>query len=478
MSNFDQFKIFLFLGLFVCVLGCEEKRSLHPKELIGGFELLTPEQTGIDFKNTIQETATKNHLYYSQIYNGAGVAIGDINNDGLDDIFFCGNQVADRLYLNKGNFQFKNITKSSKVSRNDGWSWGVTMADVNADGYLDIYVSRNGESMTPNERQNQLLINNGDLTFTESAKKYGLADLGFSSQAVFFDMDNDGDLDVYQVNQPPDPRLFRRYKIPKERQLLHTDKLYRNDNGRFRDVSKTSGISKTLAHGLSVSASDFNNDGWVDLYVSNDYDEPDFMYYNNGNGTFKMVTDETLKHISWFSMGTDAADINNDGLIDLMTLDMAAEDHYRSKTNMGSMNAEKFNQLVSWGKHYQYMVNTLQINSGKGSFYDVGNLVGISKTDWSWAPDRKSGQHFPAVVLPTDVRIDLAAVGLAMRLYVHLVAQLLQLFPTDPPIEICFESTAERRVAACVCRLGLLAVELLKLPTVGASCRRVGAGSV
>ena len=386
MSNFDQFKIFLFLGLFVCVLGCEEKRSLHPKELIGGFELLTPEQTGIDFKNTIQETATKNHLYYSQIYNGAGVAIGDINNDGLDDIFFCGNQVADRLYLNKGNFQFKNITKSSKVSRNDGWSWGVTMADVNADGYLDIYVSRNGESMTPNERQNQLLINNGDLTFTESAKKYGLADLGFSSQAVFFDMDNDGDLDVYQVNQPPDPRLFRRYKIPKERQLLHTDKLYRNDNGRFRDVSKTSGISKTLAHGLSVSASDFNNDGWVDLYVSNDYDEPDFMYYNNGNGTFKMVTDETLKHISWFSMGTDAADINNDGLIDLMTLDMAAEDHYRSKTNMGSMNAEKFNQLVSWGKHYQYMVNTLQINSGKGSFYDVGNLVGISKTDWSWAP--------------------------------------------------------------------------------------------
>ncbi|GAA4954553.1 VCBS repeat-containing protein [Algibacter agarivorans] len=354
--------------------------------MIGGFELLSPEKTSIDFNNTIQETATKNHLYYSQIYNGAGVAIGDINNDGLDDIFFCGNQVADRLYLNKGNFQFENITKSSKVSRKDGWSWGVTMADVNADGYLDIYVSRNGESMNPNERQNQLLINNGDLTFTESANKYGLADLGFSSQAVFFDMDNDGDLDMYQVNQPPDPRLFNRYKIPKERQLLHTDKLYRNDNGYFRDVSKTSGISETLAHGLSVSASDFNNDGWTDLYVSNDYDEPDFMYYNNGNGTFKIVSNETLKHISWFSMGTDAADINNDGLIDLMTLDMAAEDHYRSKTNMGSMSTERFNQMVSWGKHYQYMVNTLQVNSGMGTFYDVGGLTGISKTDWSWAP--------------------------------------------------------------------------------------------
>ena len=144
------------------------------------------------------------------------------------------------MYLNKGDFQFENITKSSRVARNDGWSWGVTMADVNADGYLDIYVSRNGESMNPSERQNQLLINNGDLTFTESANKYGLADLGFSSQAVFFDMDNDGDLDMYQVNQPPDPRLFSRYKIPKERQLLHTDKLYRNDNGYFRDVSKTS----------------------------------------------------------------------------------------------------------------------------------------------------------------------------------------------------------------------------------------------
>ena len=386
MDNFKLFKTSCILVILLCSVACKKKRNLYPKELTGGFELLQPENTSIDFNNTIRESATKNHLYYSQIYNGAGVAIGDINNDGLDDIFFCGNQVSDRLYLNKGDFQFENITKSSRVARNDGWSWGVTMADVNADGYLDIYVSRNGESMNPSERQNQLLINNGDLTFTESANKYGLADLGFSSQAVFFDMDKDGDLDMYQVNQPPDPRLFSRYKIPKERQLLHTDKLYRNDNGYFRDVSKISGISKTLAHGLSVSASDFNNNGWVDLYVSNDYDEPDFMYYNNGDGTFKKVSDEQLKHISWFSMGTDAADINNDGLIDLMTLDMATEDHYRSKTNMGSMSTEKFNQLVSWGKHYQYMVNTLQINSGMGSFFDVGSLSGISKTDWSWAP--------------------------------------------------------------------------------------------
>lgn len=386
MNNLKSYWVASFLMMIICITGCQKKRNLHPDKLIRGFELLLPENTGIDFNNTIQESATKNHLYYSQIYNGAGIAIGDINNDGLDDIFFCGNQVADRLYLNKGDFQFQNITKSSKVARKDGWSWGVTMADVNADGYLDIYVSRNGESMNPSERQNQLLINNGDLTFTESANKYGLADLGFSSQAVFFDMDNDGDLDMYQVNQPPDPRLFQRYKIPKERQLLHTDKLYRNDDGYFKDVSKISGISEALAHGLSISASDFNNDGWMDLYVANDYDDPDFMYYNNGDGTFQNVANENLKHISWFSMGTDVADINNDGLMDIMTLDMASEDHYRSKTNMGSMNTEQFNQMVDWGKHYQYMVNTLQINSGMGSFYDVGSLSGISKTDWSWAP--------------------------------------------------------------------------------------------
>ena len=366
------------------MISCNEQRNLFPDELTGYLQLLDTEKTGIDFNNSIRESESINHFYYSQIYNGAGVAIGDINNDGLPDVFFCGNMVSDRLYLNKGDFKFENITKSSRIAKNDGWSWGVTMADVNADGYLDIYISRNGESMSPKDRINQLYINNKDLTFTESAMSYGLADVGFSSQAVFFDMDNDGDLDMYQVNQPPDPKLFNRYKISKNRLKFHRDKLYENKNGTYRDVSKDVGISNALAHGLSVSSSDFNNDGWMDLYVTNDYDEPDFMYYNNGDGTFKNVIDEKLKHISKFSMGSDTGDINNDGLIDLMTLDMAAEDHYRSKTNMGSMSSENFNQLVDWGKHYQYMYNTLQINSGRGSFYDVANMVGIAKTDWSW----------------------------------------------------------------------------------------------
>ena len=266
------------------------QRDSNPKELIGGLELLPSQQTGITFNNAITESETINHIYYNQIYSGSGVAIGDLNNDGLPDIYFGGNQVKDKLYLNKGGLKFQDISETSKISRSSGWTWGVTMADVNADGYLDIYVCRNGESMNPTDRKNQLFINNKDLTFTESGIKYGLADKGFSSQAVFFDMDNDGDLDMYLVNQIPDSRLFKRYKnIPKERYQLYKDKLYKNEGGTFKEVSKDIGLADGFTYGLSVSASDLNNDGWTDLYVSNDYDEPDFMYYNNGDGTFENV---------------------------------------------------------------------------------------------------------------------------------------------------------------------------------------------
>lgn len=386
MKN-NRFSLGCIAFMLCLTFSCDKpSRDLYPNSLEAGLELLSPETTGIDFNNSIQESEKVNHIYYNQIYSGAGVAIGDINNDGLPDIFFCGNQVSDRLYLNKGNFQFEDITKTSRAAKNSGWSWGVTMADVNNDGYLDIYVSRNGESMNPNDRKNQLYINNQDLTFKESAASYGLADAGFSSQAVFFDMDNDGDLDMYQVNQLPDSRLFSRYiNIPKERELFYPDRLYRNDNGRYQDVSEQAGISRDFTYGLSVSASDFNNDGWTDLYVANDYDEPDFLYYNNGNGTFRNVINEKVKHISNFSMGTDTGDINNDGFMDFITLDMAAADHYRSKTNMGSMSTEKFNQMVTDGKHYQYMSNTLQINMGGHGFSDIASMTGMAKTDWSWA---------------------------------------------------------------------------------------------
>ena len=361
------------------------KRDLNPKEIIGGFDLLPEEQTGIDFNNAIKETSRFNHYFYSQMYVGSGVAIGDINNDGLSDIFFGGNQVGDRLYLNKGDFKFEDISKESKITRSPGWSWGVTMADVNADGYLDIYVSRNGNSLDIKKRRNQLFINNQDLTFTESATSYGLADIGFSTQAVFFDMDNDGDLDMYQVNQLVDKKVLLVNKVTPKDVESFKDRLYRNDNGKFKDVSEEVGISRDLAYGLSVNASDFNNDGFTDLYVANDYSEPDFLYYNNGDGTFKNVINEKMKHITQLSMGSDTGDINNDGFLDLFTTDMTPEDHYRSKTNMASMSSEKFNRLVEAGAHHQYMANALQINTGLGSFSDVANVAGISYTDWSWA---------------------------------------------------------------------------------------------
>ncbi|MDU8885649.1 VCBS repeat-containing protein [Yeosuana sp. MJ-SS3] len=377
----------LLLFVSVVIMTCNQvERNLNPKNLIGGLELLSSERTGIDFNNTIRETKGVNHFYFSQIYNGAGVAIGDINNDGLPDIFFAGNQVSDRLYLNKGNFRFEDITKKSKTAINSGWTWGVTMADVNADGYLDIYVSRNGESMNPEDRKNQLYINNQDLTFTEAAMIYGLADAGFSTQAVFFDMDNDGDLDMYQVNQPADQKLFLRNNIPENTYHFFADRLYKNNNGRFQDVSREVGISHNIgSYGLSVNATDFNNDGWMDIYIANDYMEPDLMYYNNGDGTFKNVAHEKMNHMTNLSMGSDTGDINNDGFMDLITIDMTPEDHYRSKTNMQTMSTKDFMDRVKTGRHYQYMANALQINSGMGTFSDVADMVGLARTDWSWA---------------------------------------------------------------------------------------------
>lgn len=380
------YKLSILILLNIIIISCNKSsRDLSPKELVGGFSLLKPEQTGIDFNNTIKETKHFNHYFYSQMYVGSGVAIGDLNNDGLSDIFFGGNQVGDKLYLNKGNFKFEDISRTSKIARNPGWTWGVTMADVNADGYLDIYVSRNGNSLDINKRKNLLFINNQDLTFTESAISYGLADIGFSTQAVFFDMDNDGDLDMYQVNQIADKKVMLVNEITPKDVESFKDRLYRNDNGKFKDVSKEVGVSRDLAYGLSVNAADFNDDGFTDLYIANDYSEPDFLYYNNGDGTFTNVINEKMKHITQLSMGSDTGDVNNDGFLDLFTTDMTPEDHYRSKTNMASMSSEKFNNLVKAGGHHQYMANALQINTGLGSFSDVANVAGVSYTDWSWA---------------------------------------------------------------------------------------------
>lgn len=372
--------------LFVSVfLGCSNERLVSHNDLISGFLRHESESTGVTFNNHIEESNSLNHLLQMQIYNGAGVAIGDINNDKLPDLFFAGNQEADRLYLNKGKFRFEDISLDSGINQTNGWSTGVTMADVNADGFLDIYVSRCGFSQSLKESQNMLYINNGNLTFSESSRDYGLQNYGCSTQAVFFDMDKDNDLDLFQMSQPPDPRQTDRFGIEEGKIKFYTDKLYKNNNGLFTNVSSIAGIDR-LAYGLGLTVSDFNNDGYIDIYVANDYDSPDYYYQNNQDGTFTNIADEALNHMSRFGMGSDAGDFNNDGHIDLVVLDMSATDHYRSKTNMGSMDPDEFKETVDSGGHYQYMFNSLQLNNGTGNFSEIGQIAGISSTDWSWAP--------------------------------------------------------------------------------------------
>jgi len=348
----------------------------------GLFSLLSNEATNITFKNNINETLELNTVTNDAIIQGAGVGILDVNNDGLPDIFFSGNMVDDQLYLNEGNFRFKNISESAGISGDQTWSTGAAIVDINNDGYDDIYVCKfifNDKK----RRTNKLYINNKDNTFTESAKSFGLADDGYSVMANFFDYDLDGDLDAYIANQPPSEKKLR--KNLKQTDYQFTDRLYRNEgNNKFTDVTLEAGV-RGVNFSLSATVSDFNADGLPDLYVASDYEEPDILYQNNGDGTFKNITDEALKHMSNFSMGADIADINNDGHMDIFTADMVAEDNFRNKTNMSSMAVEKFWGLVEMGFHYQFMFNSLQLNNGNGTFSEIAQMSGISKTDWSWS---------------------------------------------------------------------------------------------
>ena len=352
------------------------------------FTELSAERTGIDFANSIIEDENINFYLYDYIYNGGGVAIGDINQDGLPDVYLCGNMVPNKLYLNKGDLRFEDITQLAGVGGNGGWSTGVTMADVNRDGLLDIYVCQSYNDEFPEKRANLLYINKGDLTFTEQAGPYGIADKNYSTQAAFFDYDLDGDLDLIVANHP------RSFFLPFAEKLLirsapkleSSDRLYNNQgNGFFKEVTIVAGI-QNYGFSLGLVAADMNQDGWPDIYIANDYEEPDAHYINNGDGTFSNRINETMKHISNFSMGADLADYNNDGLPDLLVLDLVAEDNYRQKTQMSAMAPADFWVYVESGFHYQYMHNTLQVNNGDGSFSEVGYLAGITNTDWSWAP--------------------------------------------------------------------------------------------
>ncbi len=373
-------KILYYLIIILSLSSCSDKKDTL-------FTALSEGKTGIKFRNLLEESPELNVLNYQYFYNGSGVATGDINNDGLVDICFTGNMVKNRLYLNKGNLEFEDITPKSTIADKQGWCTGVTMVDINADGWLDIYICRSADE-DASRRKNLLFINNHDLTFTEKADEYGLADTGFSTQASFFDMDKDGDLDMFLLNHSSNEFAgFKRELVNLKRQKndLYGSKLYRNDNGKFTNITEGAGItSNVLSFGLGVAVFDVNNDSWLDIYVSNDFNEEDYLFINQKNGTFKESVREAFDYVSLFSMGSDAADFNNDGKIDLVTLDMLPEDNATQKMHLGADNYDKVQMLFQNGFHYQFSRNMLQLNNGNGTFSEIGQLAGVSNTDWSW----------------------------------------------------------------------------------------------
>jgi hypothetical protein len=387
--------ILIWMEVIFLLCSCQRKDSSRPL-----FEKLSPRQTNIAFENALEEEPLFNSVNYLYFYDGGGVAVGDINNDGLADIYFTANMHSNRLYLNKGNFKFEDITKTAGVAGGtEGWSTGATMADVNGDGFLDIYVCRTNH--LDRKGANQLFINNGDLTFTEQAAKYGLAHLGLSRQAAFFDYDRDGDLDMYLLNHSVHSKGTYRAadKLRYTRDDEAGDKLYRNDGGHFIDVSADAGIyGSALGYGLGVAIGDINWDGYPDIYISNDFHEDDYLYYNNGDGTFTEAMRRSMGHVSSASMGNDLADFNNDGLLDIVVLDMLPENEKIRKSSVNADPYDIYDTKLYFGYYHQLRRNTLQLNRGPAVndntaskttvhlFSEIGQLAGVDATDWSWAP--------------------------------------------------------------------------------------------
>lgn len=349
------------------------------------FKRLKAEQTGIDFINTVSTTSELDVFRYRNFYNGGGVGIGDFNNDGLADVFLTANMGPNRLYLNKGNWKFEDITTSSGIKGTKAWSTGVSIVDINADGWLDIYVCNAGD-VKHGHRENELFINNKDLTFTERASEYGLADRGFTTHAAFFDFDKDGDLDCYVLNNSYKPVSSLGYRnLRNVRDEFGGHKLYRNDNDKFIDVSEEAGIyGSVIGFGLGVTVGDVNQDSWPDLYISNDFYERDYLYINQGDGTFNEQLETYMGHISMFSMGADLADLNNDGYPEIFSTDMLPANDFRLKTLTAFETYDVYQLRLKNGYYHQFMRNMLHLNNKDGSFTEVGELAGVSATDWSW----------------------------------------------------------------------------------------------
>ncbi|HEX5171047.1 MAG TPA: VCBS repeat-containing protein [Cyclobacteriaceae bacterium] len=360
-----------------------EKKDLDKKQTL--FHRLSPEETGIQFENTVTIHGDFDVFRYRNFYNGGGVAIGDINNDGLSDVYLTSNMGTNKLFLNKGNLRFEDITTRAGVGGTKVWSTGVSMADVNADGLLDIYVCNSGD-IKGERRENELFINNGDLTFTEQALKFGLADKGFSTHAAFFDYDKDGDLDCYVLNNSFRPISTLGYKnLRNQRDPDGGDKLYKNENGIYVDVSEGAGIfGSVIGFGLGVTVGDVNQDSWPDIYVSNDFYERDYLYINNKDGTFTDRLPEYMGHISMFSMGADLADLNNDAYPEIFSTDMLPEKYYRLKTLTAFETYDVYKLRLKNDYYHQFMQNMLHMNNKDGTFSEIGQLAGVAATDWSW----------------------------------------------------------------------------------------------
>ena len=355
------------------------------------FELLTAEQTGIDFQNRLEETPQMNIFTYLYFYNGGGVAAGDLNGDGLPDLYFTSNMESNKLYINQGDFKFSDVTEKANVAGQKGWTTGVTMADVNGDGKLDIYVSQLGDYKNIRGK-NQLYINlgndgNGIPQFENQAEQWELDLVGFSTQAAFFDYDLDGDLDMFMLNHSVHSNgTYVKSTARTEEHPLSGDKLFRNDGDKFTNVTEGSGIySSVIGYGLGVTVGDINWDGYPDIYVGNDFHENDYLYINNGDGTFSEQLETSMGHTSRFSMGNDIGDINNDGFPDIISMDMLPEDPVMLKSSAGEDSYEVYNYKLNFGYNHQFSRNTLQLNLGNGKFSEIAQLSGIAATDWSWS---------------------------------------------------------------------------------------------